>query len=51
MNSLPISTVSISQPPPLRSFVQDIHPIYMNSNHNVMQSTFVEGGSESDVDV
>lgn len=52
MNNTPISSVSISQPPPLRSFVQDnIHPIYVNSNHNYIQSTFVEGGSESDVDV
>lgn len=47
MNNTPISSVSASQPPPLRSFVKDMHPIY----HNSMQSTFVEGGSESDVDV
>lgn len=51
MNNAPISSVSISSPPPLRSFVQDMHPIYINSHHNSMQSTFVEGGSESDVDV
>lgn len=53
MTNTPISSDSISQPPPLRSFGQDttMHPIYVNSNHNYIQSTFVEGGSESDVDV